>query len=550
MLLDVLLPLGLLIVVSKLVEGVFGRFGVSSIVAYTATGVILGPVLGIVEPSREIQLFLGIGIFVLFFLVGLDEIDIQGFVATIRGRYFVAAILSVIISLLTSLLVTSDLTAFPFSLGLHFHEALALAGILSLSSLGLVAKVLADSGHLKEPIGLKIFTIVAIAEVAALLVVGFTLGEHSEPNVIGLITLVLKITGFVVVTWILSTRLLPPAILFLQRILNVPELSFGLLIGSLFLIVVGAEKIGLHGTIGALLFGVALSGLPQRVRGDIMPGMRSASEGLFVPLFFASAGLQFDLSFTAIPLPTIVALALIPLVGKFVGAFLSTHVTRIEASFTLATGLMSKGVAEIALLLVLLETGVIGQDVFSLLVLIMFGYILLMPPVINFAVKRTKLSSEAPLPTVQLSYVRYALQDVKVSTVLDRTRTYPGPEVTVQGFTEDWVVPKERDYLVVDHDKVAGIVSLPKIQSIAKAARATTTLAQVLQPTVPPAWSDELIVDVMERMSKHSMAVIPVFDRDSADFIGTVESQNVFDLVVLMDEIKKETELATSLDDC
>ena len=542
MLLDVLLPLGLLIVIAKLVEGVLGRFGLSSIVAYTATGVLLGPVLGIVQPSPEIQLFLGLGIFVLFFLVGLDEIDIQGFVATIRGRYFVAAVLSVVISLVAAMLVTSDLAGLPFSLGLHFTEALALAGILSLSSLGLVAKVLADSGHLKEPIGLKIFTIVAIAEVAALLVVGFTIGEHHEPSLIGMVTLLLQIFGFVVITWVLSTRVLPPAILFLQRFLNVPELSFGLLLGGLFLIVVGAEKIGLHGTIGALLFGVALSGLPQRVHWEIMPGMRSASEGLFVPLFFASAGLQFDLSFTALPLGTIVALAVIPLVGKFVGAFLSTVLTRIEAPFTLATGLMSKGVAEIALLLVLLEFGVIGQDVFSLFVLIMFGYILFMPPIIGFAIKRTRLTSTAVLPSVPLSYVRIALQDVKVSSVLDRTRTYPGSNVTVQTFADDWVVPKERDYVVVDDGKVAGIVSLAKVRSIGKDKRATTTLAEVLRSKIPPAFSDELIFDVMERMSEHSMAVMPIMDRESGAFAGSVERQNVLDLVVLMDEINKEAE--------
>ena len=543
MLLDVLLPLGLLIVVAKLVEGFLGRFGLSSIIAYTATGLLLGPVLGIVQPSPEIQLFLGLGIFVLFFLVGLDEIDIQGFVATIRGRYFVAAVLSVIISLAAAMLVTSDLAGLPFALGLHFTEALALAGILSLSSLGLVAKVLADSGHLKEPIGLKIFTIVAIAEVAALLVVGFTIGEHHEPSLMGMVTLLLQIFGFVVITWVLSTRVLPPAILFLQRFLNVPELSFGLLLGGLFLIVVGAEKIGLHGTIGALLFGVALSGLPQRVHWEIMPGMRSASEGLFVPLFFASAGLQFDLSFTALPLATIAALAVIPLVGKFVGAFLSTYLTRIEAPFTLATGLMSKGVAEIALLLVLLEFGVIGQDVFSLFVLIMFGYILFMPPIIGFAIKRTRLTSTAELPqSVPLSYVRAALGDVKVSSVLDRTRAYPGPDVTVQSFTDDWVVPKERDYVVVDDGKVAGIVSLSRIRSIGKDQRATTTVAEVLRAKIPPAWSDELIVDVMERMNEHSLAVMPINDRESGDFVGTVESQNLLDLVVLMDEIKKEAE--------
>ena len=52
-----------------------------------------------------------------------------------------------------------------------------------------------------------------------------------------------------------------------------------------------------------------------------MPGMRSASEGLFVPLFFASAGLHFDLSFTNLPATTATALVLVPLAGKFAGAF-------------------------------------------------------------------------------------------------------------------------------------------------------------------------------------------------------------------------------------
>ena len=399
MLLDVLLPIGLLIVVAKLVEGALSRFRLSSIIAYALTGVILGPATGLVEPTHDLRLFLEIGIFVLFFIVGLDEIDVPGFVTTIRGRYFAAATISVAISLLAALVVTSDLFGLDLGLGLEFNEALALAGVLSLSSLGLAAKVLADSGTLKQPLGLKIFTIVIIAEIASLLVVGFTIGEQGHGvSAVTVLTLLGKIVGFVILAWLLSAKVLPVAIVALQRFLNVPELSFGLLIGGLFLMVVGAEKIGLHGTIGALLFGAALSGLSQGVRNDIMPGMRSASDGLFVPLFFASAGLYFDLSFTGLPAQTILGLVLVPLVGKFAGAFIGTYVTRIDAPFAMATGLMSKGVAEIAFLLVLLEGDVIGEDVFSLLVLIMFGYILFMPAVINFAVRRTTLSKRPALP--------------------------------------------------------------------------------------------------------------------------------------------------------
>jgi len=543
-LLDVLLPIGLLIVVAKLLEGALGRFGLSSIIAFTLTGVLLGPATGLVEPTHDLQLFLEIGIFVLFFIVGLDEIDVPGFVVTIRGRYFAAAIISVVISLLAALAVTSDLFGLDLGLGLEFNEALALAGVLSLSSLGLAAKVLSDSGTLKQPIGLKIFTIVIIAEIASLLVVGFTIGE-TLPSVTALSVLALlgKMAGFVILAWLLSAKVLPVAIVGLQRLVNVPQLSFGLLIGGLFLMVVGAEKMGLHGTIGALLFGAALSGLSQGVRNDIMPGMRSASEGLFVPLFFASAGLYFDLSFIDLPASTVAGLVLVPLAGKFAGAFIGTYVTRIDAPFALATGLMSKGVAEIAFLLVLLEGGVIDEDVFSLLVVIMFGYILFMPAVINFAVRRTVLSERSPLPaSVTPAFARYALQDVQVSSVLDSTREYPGPDTSVAEFMESWTAPHQHDYLVVDGGEITGIVTTTGHRSLRRRSRAAASLRDVLRPNTLVAWPDEPIQDALERMTNASQSVIPVLDRESGQFLGSVTSHDVIDLVVLMNEIEAELE--------
>ena len=172
---EALLHIGLLVVVAKLTEAVLHRLGLVSIIGYTLAGVFLGPVAGIVEPTRDIQLFLSVGVFVLFFLIGIDELDLPGFMATVGGRYFVVGVISVVIPILASLIVTSDLLPVGFSLGLEFDKALCLAGILSLSSLGVVAKVLADKGLLKELIGLRIFTVVIIAEVTSLLVVG---GDH------------------------------------------------------------------------------------------------------------------------------------------------------------------------------------------------------------------------------------------------------------------------------------------------------------------------------------------------------------------------------------
>ena len=540
MLIELLIPIGLLLVVGKLVEGVLGRVGLNSIFAYVATGVAVGPVLGIVESNDELAVFLGIGIFVLFFIIGLDEIDVPGFVATMRGRYFVAAVVSVVVSLTAALAVTSDLFGLSFSLGLEFKSGLALAGILSMSSLGLVAKVLQDGGHLREPIGLKIFAVVIIAEVMVMLVVGFTIGEHShELSLVSVLTLFAKMAGFVVVSWLLSKRVLPPLIALLQRIVHVPELSFGILIGGLFLVVAGAEEMGLHGTIGALLFGTALSALPERVRRDVMPGMRSVSEGLFIPLFFASAGLSFDLSFTELPATTIAALVLVPLVGKFVGAIMGTYLVRVDAPFAMAAGLMAKGVAEIAFLLVLLEAGVIEQDVFSLLVLIMFGYILLMPLMIDFAVNRVKATEKAKAPSVvPASYARYALEGIKVSSVMDRAPDYPDSDTTVRRFADEWMAKGEHGYVVVDDGEVAGIVSMVKLHLVSRSLWSSTPLSDVLRHDTTTASPDEPVHDALERMAENSLTVIPVVAPYSEEFLGTLTSREVMDLLSLIDEVQ------------
>lgn len=104
---DDLLPIGLLIVVGRLLECLLDRIGLSSIVAYTAAGILLVPVAGIVELTSKFQVFLVIGVFILFFLIGLDEIDIPGFVVTLRGRFFYATIPGAVAGIVSPARLTS-----------------------------------------------------------------------------------------------------------------------------------------------------------------------------------------------------------------------------------------------------------------------------------------------------------------------------------------------------------------------------------------------------------------------------------------------------------
>ena len=537
---DALFAVGLLIVVAKLLEGVFKRFGLNSIIAYATTGVILGPVTGLVETGSEVEIILGIGIFFFLFLIGLEELDIRGFLAAIRGRLFLASALSVTISLLVSLAVTTDIF-FDLGLNLDFTQALGLAGVLSLSSLGVVAKVLIDEGRLKEPVGVQIFTVVIIAELIALFVVGFAISEHFYSgghghtlDLLSVSTLIGQIVGFTIVTWFVSTKLLPRIIVLLHRFLQVPQLSFGLLLGGLFLVVVGAEQVGLHGSLGALLFGAALSTLPYQVRRDIMPGMRGTAEGFFVPLFFASAGLHLSPEFLNLPPETILALVLVPLAGKFAAAFISAYITRLDAPLAIATGLMAKGVAEIALLLLLLHTGAIDKGVFSLLVLVMFGYILLTPMGISFAIRRLEHSEDVtPQGQVPPSLDRFALEGIRVRDILDRSRSYPEQSLTVKAFAEHWLLPEQHDYVVVDRGKLAGIVSMSMLRYLPRSEWERTPLSRVLRQNTPYAFADELVEDALQRMTENSLTVLPVADKETKDLIGSISSHEVLEMVVL-----------------
>ena len=255
------------------------------------------------------------------------------------------------------------------------------------------------------------------------------------------------------------------------------------------------------------------------------------------------AGLRLDLSFVSLPLATILAVLIIPATGKFAGALIGAYAARLDKPYAQAAGLMAKGVAEIALLLVLLENNVIGQDVFSLVVLVMFGYIVLMPPAITAAVNRArKTHRPSPPEVVPTSFARRALDDITAGHVLDPSRSYPEASLSIRKFADDWIAPHQQDYVVVDNGDVVGIVSPSRLTSVPMGSWADTPLQNVLRTDPPHAVTDEPIEDVLQQMSRHSLSVIPVLDKDSDKFLGTITSHDVVDLVILMDEIADELE--------
>ena len=111
---------------------------------------------------------------------------------------------------------------------------------------------------------------------------------------------------------------------------------------------------------------------------------------------------------------------------------------------------------------------------------------------------------------------------------------------------EDWLVPNQTDYLIVEDEVPLGTVSLTRLNFRRrvffwrKGSFNDTSLRALMRRNPPQASPDEPIDDVLERMAANSLTIIPVHDRFSGAFQGMVDSREILELVALMDEIREE----------
>ena len=169
------------------------------------------------------------------------------------------------------------------------------------------------------------------------------------------------------------------------------------------------------------------------------------------------------------------------------------------------------------------------------MLLIMFGYILLTPMGMIYALRKLKRASVVNGDqSVPPSLVRFALDGVRVRDVLDTARRHPEQSLTVRAFTDNWLVPEQHDFVVEDRGKFAGIVSVSMLRYLPQKEWEHTPLGSVTRRIeTPEATSDEFVEDVLQRMTDSSITVLPVNDSETGEFIGSISSYEVMEMIVL-----------------
>ena len=54
----------------------------------------------------------------------------------------------------------------------------------------------------------------------------------------------------------------------------------------------------------------------------------------------------------------------------------------------------------------------------------------------------------------------------------------------------------------------------------------------MLRQQTPTAYSDDFLEDALQRMTEHSLSVLPVVDSDTGEFRGSISSHEILEMLV------------------
>jgi Kef-type K+ transport system membrane component KefB len=286
---------GLLIVVAiafavPFLLGLAPRLRLPSVVLEIVAGIVVGPaVLGWVEIDQTIEVLSLLGLALLLFLAGL-EIDFS----QLRGRLLGLAVAGWAVSFGIAVLVGLGLS----SVGL-VETPLLVAIILCATSLGVIVPVLADVGELDTRFGQLVLAAATIADFGAVILLSLFFSGESGP---GSTAVLLSIFAGLLAVAFVAIRTAERSKRVEEDLLRLQDSSAQIRVRAAMVLMIAfvalAEGLGLEVILGSFAAGALLALLDQDKRLT-HPTFRTKLEamgfGLFIPVFFVSVGLRFDL---------------------------------------------------------------------------------------------------------------------------------------------------------------------------------------------------------------------------------------------------------------
>lgn len=371
----ILLDLLIVLVAAKAAAEISERVGIPAVVGEILAGMVIGPsLLGFVGREDEVLRVLGeIGVILLLLDVGL-EMDI-GELRKVGRSSLSVAVIGVVAPMAAGY-------GAMLAMGESTNTALFVGAALTATSVGITARVFGDlralaTSEARIVLGAAVADDVMGLVVLTVVVRLVTEGSVSLASVLGIIGVAL---AFLVVSGAAGLRAAPPLFRGISRLgqgagtLVALAFAFTLVFAEL------AHMAKLAPIVGAFVAGLALGKTDQaeRIRTDLAPVGH-----LLIPVFFLQIGIDAEISaFGQVKvLQDAAILLVIAAVGKLVAAIGARGAQ--GDKLLIGLGMLPRGEVGLIFATIGLSEGVLGDDLYAALLLVVLATTLITPPLLK-----------------------------------------------------------------------------------------------------------------------------------------------------------------------
>lgn len=415
-----LLWIAVLLIAAK-VSGLVEKIGQPSVLGELTIGVIIGNLtlvgVNFFEPAKRdafLPFLAELGVIILLFQVGLESNIRQ--MKQVGFRAFLVATVGVICPFVLGTYVVGP-WLFP---GLSANAYLFLGAALTATSVGITARVFKDLGKLKTPEAQIVLGAAVIDDVMGLIILAVVsaIAQMGAISIASVALIVAKAVLFLVGSIVVGQFSAPYLGGLFSKIHTGVGMKFTLALGFALMFSFAAGKIGLAPIVGAFAGGLVLDPVhfksfrKPKISDDLMENVADLDDKsrkkietianehsekhveelleplahFLVPLFFVLTGMNVRLDALLNTKILIVALGvtLAAIVGKYVSGFFAGNVDRNIVGF----GMVPRGEVGLIFASIGISLGIINQEIFSVLVIMVIFTTLLTPPLLAHCIKK------------------------------------------------------------------------------------------------------------------------------------------------------------------
>lgn len=407
-----LLQLVVILGTARVLAMLLRYLGQPPVIGEMIAGIVLGPIVfGALMPDLHAALFakaslgaLGglsqIGLVLFMFIVGAELRMPHGLRPQLVAASWVS-VLSVALPMLLGFAITPALHPRFAPEGVAFGPfALFMAASMAITAFPVMARILKERGMTHSAIGRLSLTSAALSDVLVWILLALVVAFIASGN--GLAVFAKTAAGLVVLT-IVAFGVLRPAIAWLLARYEPDHRPHGMTLAALligmFVFAAITQWLQLHEVFGAFLFGACLP-RDDRLLETLVERLEHVAVIVLMPVFFALAGLNTTPDAFAgaggIALMLVLGAAI---VGKIVGGASGARIAGYGWRESLAVGSLmnARGMMELIVMKVGLDAGVIGKEIFTMLMVMTIVTTIMTTPLVTWFARGVRTNA-APGP--------------------------------------------------------------------------------------------------------------------------------------------------------